>query len=303
MSHMSRTENGFKVEPFKFLSNMEPCKVYYKNMLFPSVENAYQSSKAIDFTTMGQFQCCNPYEAKKLGKRITMREGFNGERLSIMESLLRQKFSHLNPALRQKLINTQGIELVEVNTWGDKYWGVCNNTGENHLGKLLMKIRDDLLNGKYHYSKSEWDLGTKIYNRLGTKTVNPGSRIRIIPVYDRQGVQKAKELGGIFSLRVSDMKAHLGNPYSSDTRLVQKDNLSPVETTKDAVIAYICWILFSHSQRAITIRSWLHTDVLKGKPIIYYKELDEPSHATALEWLIDNSSADNCIQGSFVFDF
>ena len=298
-----KTHQGFKVEPYKFLSNMEPCKVYYKGVLFPSVENAYQASKAVDFTTMGQFQHCNPYEAKKLGKKVTMREGFNDKRLPIMESLLRQKFSYLNPALRQKLINTQGIELIEVNTWNDTYWGVCRGQGENHLGKLLMKIRDDLLNGKYHYSESELELGTKIYNFLGTKTVNPGSRVKIVPVYGRQGVQRAKELGGIFSLRVSDMRTHLGNPYSSDARLVQKDSLSPVETARDAVIAYICWVLFSHSQRATTIRSWLHAGILKDKPIIYYKELGEPSHATALEWLIDNCSSDNCIQGSFVFDF
>lgn len=298
-----KTHQGFKVEPYKFLSNMELCKVYYKGMLFPSVENAYQASKACDTVTMEQFQNCNPYQSKKLGRQITMRDDFNSEKLSIMESLLRQKFSHLNPVLKQKLINTQGIELIEVNTWGDKYWGVYQGQGENHLGKLLMKVRDDLLNGKYHYSKSEWELGTKIYNQLGPKTVNSGSRVKIVSIYGRKGIQKAKELGGIFSLRVADMKTHLGNPYSSHTRLVQQGNLFPVESTKDAVIAYICWVLFSHSERAIIIRSWLRTGILKDKPIIYYKELGEPSHATALEWLIDNCSVKNCNQGSFVFNF
>jgi predicted NAD-dependent protein-ADP-ribosyltransferase YbiA (DUF1768 family) len=36
------------------------------------------------------------------------------------------------------------VELIEGNWWGDTYWGVCNGVGENHLGKLLMKIRDYL---------------------------------------------------------------------------------------------------------------------------------------------------------------
>ena len=33
-------------------------------------------------------------------------------------------------------------EIVEENTWGDTFWGVCKGVGENHLGKLLMEIRD-----------------------------------------------------------------------------------------------------------------------------------------------------------------
>jgi len=36
--------------------------------------------------------------------------------------------------------------LEETNTWGDKYWGVCNGEGENQLGKLLMKIRENIMN-------------------------------------------------------------------------------------------------------------------------------------------------------------
>lgn len=33
--------------------------------------------------------------------------------------------------------------IIEVNNWGDTYWGVCNGIGDNHLGKILMKIRDN----------------------------------------------------------------------------------------------------------------------------------------------------------------
>jgi predicted NAD-dependent protein-ADP-ribosyltransferase YbiA (DUF1768 family) len=59
-----------------------------------------------------------------------------------MEDLSRQKFSH--PELRQKLLDTGSCTLVEGNTWGDTFWGVCDGVGENHLGKLLMTIRADL---------------------------------------------------------------------------------------------------------------------------------------------------------------
>ena len=65
-----------------------------------------------------------------------------------MESGLRYKFSKHNPKLRQKLLDTNGVELVEYNYWHDVFWGVCKKTevGENHLGKLIMKIREEVDN-------------------------------------------------------------------------------------------------------------------------------------------------------------
>ena len=59
-----------------------------------------------------------------------------------MENGLRQKFKY--PELREQLLSTGDQELVEGNWWRDFYWGVCNGVGDNNLGKLLMKIRDDI---------------------------------------------------------------------------------------------------------------------------------------------------------------
>ena len=44
---------------------------------------------------------------------------------------------------------TGDAELIEGNTWHDNYWGVCscskcNGRGKNRLGKLLMKVREEL---------------------------------------------------------------------------------------------------------------------------------------------------------------
>lgn len=39
---------------------------------------------------------------------------------------------------------TDDAELVEGNTWGDRYWGVVDGVGENRLGKLLMERRAEL---------------------------------------------------------------------------------------------------------------------------------------------------------------
>ena len=51
-------------------------------------------------------------------------------------------------ALAQKLIEMTGNStLIEGNWWNDRFWGVDSKTGigENHLGKLLMELRAELV--------------------------------------------------------------------------------------------------------------------------------------------------------------
>lgn len=50
------------------------------------------------------------------------------------------------PELKEMLLATGDEELVEGNYWHDTIWGVCDGVGENHLGKMLMEIREDLRN-------------------------------------------------------------------------------------------------------------------------------------------------------------
>lgn len=70
-----------------------------------------------------------------------MRSDWEDIKLQIMEDLLVQKFAY--PELKEKLLQTGDQLLVEGNYWGDTFWGVDNKKGGlNHLGKLLMKIRE-----------------------------------------------------------------------------------------------------------------------------------------------------------------
>lgn len=65
-----------------------------------------------------------------------------------MEEILKCKFSNEN--LEKKLLATGDTELIEGNYWHDNFWGQCYCSrckyiiGHNHLGKLLVKIRNDL---------------------------------------------------------------------------------------------------------------------------------------------------------------
>jgi len=123
---------------YGFLSNFYSCSVILDGVTYPSVENAYQAAKTVSKHDRERIRQCSPSAAKQLGRRVKMRPDFN--RLAVMESLLRSKFS--NPALAAQLKAVKG-EIVEENTWGDRFWGVCG-TGQNHLGRLLMAIRDSL---------------------------------------------------------------------------------------------------------------------------------------------------------------
>ena len=56
---------------------------------------------------------------------------------------MRLKFT-THADLRDKLLATGDTPLEEGNTWGDRTWGVYQGQGDNRLGKILMKVRDEL---------------------------------------------------------------------------------------------------------------------------------------------------------------
>ncbi len=124
---------------FRWLSNFWPCSVMLDGMTFPSTEHAYQAAKTLTLGERKKFQVGTAGQAKRLGRKVKIRSDWESVKLDVMLNLLRQKFS--SGELRSKLIATGNTELIEGNTWGDRFWGVCDGRGENHLGKLLMKVR------------------------------------------------------------------------------------------------------------------------------------------------------------------
>lgn len=128
---------------YRFLSNFYSSLISVDGVLYPTVEHAFHAAKTNDKELKEKIrQAQTPGKAKRLGHQVELREDWDDVRISIMEDLLRKKFSI--QGLKEKLLATKGRELVEGNTWNDTFWGVCNGIGENHLGKLLMKIRDEL---------------------------------------------------------------------------------------------------------------------------------------------------------------
>ncbi len=138
--------NSFSGE-HRFLSNFYPCTIslYAGDEVYRSVEHAYQAIKFKNPQLRFQIrEAPSPGCAKRLGQEYKqIREHWDDIKVPWMLKLLRKKFVY-GSHLAQCLLNTEDAMLTEGNYWGDRFWGVYEGKGENHLGKLLMMIRKDL---------------------------------------------------------------------------------------------------------------------------------------------------------------
>ena len=141
--HVHEDIYGFKNE-YRWLSNFyklqEPRDLY--GCVFYYTENLYQAfkcNKADDFILMASL---TPGEAKQFGKRVELNPDFEANKLSIMKQILDIKFRQ--EYFKRRLLATGNCLIFEENSWKDFFWGCHNGIGENHLGKIIMEIREEL---------------------------------------------------------------------------------------------------------------------------------------------------------------
>jgi ribA/ribD-fused uncharacterized protein len=144
---------------YAFLSNFSPTSVYIligtKWTRCPTVEHGFQASKTLVRHQRERIvSAASPGEAKRLGQHVSRVSYWDEVKIVVMLELLRQKFSHSQ--LRNRLLRTEDIPLIEGNHWHDNFWGVCvcgndasslgacDGSGHNWLGKLLMRVRRDI---------------------------------------------------------------------------------------------------------------------------------------------------------------
>ena len=112
-------------------------------------EHAYQASHF--FETAPElveqiFQANSAHEAYKLAKANTDRapENWDEKKVTIMEDIIRHKLEQ-NPYILHKLRQTGGLLIVE-DSPKDDFWGWGpKRDGRNELGKIWMKLRDELV--------------------------------------------------------------------------------------------------------------------------------------------------------------
>lgn len=135
---------------YAWMSNFYVTPAKYKDVLYKTSEHAYQAAKcALESERQRVADCATPALAKKLGKYVTLVEGWEHHiKDDVMREVVASKFE-LSPELAARLGRTNGAYLMEGNVWHDNYWGVCfcarcDGMGKNMLGEILMEVRKTL---------------------------------------------------------------------------------------------------------------------------------------------------------------
>ncbi len=141
-SRVSAPIEGFFGE-YRFLSNFHMAPITWEGVTYPSTEHAYQAAKSLNVQERKRIAALEtPKEARRAGQNVKLRPDWDRVKLHIMTELTRLKFQHSD--LRERLLATGDAYLEETNWWRDRYWGVCEGSGQNQLGKLLMRVRDEI---------------------------------------------------------------------------------------------------------------------------------------------------------------
>jgi len=155
-----------------YLSNMYPCKIKFDSKyakeypefdfddeIYHSSEHLYQALKSKNKNWHKIVRSIDePKMTKKLAnKRVSkhykevnsnnifkLRDDWDSVKIRAMQLVVMLKFTQ-NRELLEKLLNEDGY-IEERNDWGDTFWGTCNGVGNNHLGKILMQLRETLKN-------------------------------------------------------------------------------------------------------------------------------------------------------------
>ena len=137
-----------------FLSNFCDALTDYEGITYMSSEAAFQAAKTLNITERRRIAKMTPSEAKKAGRNLKLRPDWEEVKDRVMYDVCLAKFGMDRPYIRRTLLATGDKELVEGNTWHDNYWGNCicdkckNIPGRNQLGKTLMKLREDIREGR-----------------------------------------------------------------------------------------------------------------------------------------------------------
>lgn len=132
-----------------FLSNFSSSKIQYKGYTYPNGEAAFQAQKNDSHTYKHLMQFQTPKSAKKEGRHVNLRSDWEQVKDQLMYEIVLAKFSQ-NEELKRRLLATGTKKLIEGNTWHDNEWGYCtcprckNETKQNKLGKILMRVREEL---------------------------------------------------------------------------------------------------------------------------------------------------------------
>lgn len=128
---------------YRFLSNFWSQPLWFDGVEYRSGEFAYQSQKPLHISDRLEVRACaTPGEAKRLANTCVRVPYWHANKLAVMLEVQRSKYAE--QTARSLLLSTGSRKLVEGNTHGDTFWGVVNGVGQNHLGRIIMLVRDEI---------------------------------------------------------------------------------------------------------------------------------------------------------------
>lgn len=136
-------------EPYGCFSNFSPHGIYLQGIYWSTVEHYYQAQKFVGTTDAPLIPeihaATTPADAAALGRDRTrqVRPDWEQVKVSIMRTAVLKKF--LTYTEIQTILLSTGNRLIVENSPTDYYWGCgCDRTGDNHLGKILMSVREEI---------------------------------------------------------------------------------------------------------------------------------------------------------------
>jgi N-glycosidase YbiA len=133
-------------EPYGCFSNFSSHGVHLDGVFWPTTEHYFQAQKFLsEDDRVNIRRAPSPKEAANRGRDRSrpLREDWEAVKDDVMHRAVHAKFAG-HPELRALLLSTGDQEIVE-NTSHDYYWGCGKDGGgKNMLGKILMKVREEL---------------------------------------------------------------------------------------------------------------------------------------------------------------
>ncbi len=139
---------GFYPREFYVLDNFAAFQVDFADRRWMTSEHAYHAMKFIgvrDDIVEQIAESRSPHEALKIATehRNDRFQNWDEIKVDVMEAICRAKMEQ-NPYVAQKLLKTGDLDIVE-DSPKDDFWGWGKNRdGQNQLGRIWMKLREEL---------------------------------------------------------------------------------------------------------------------------------------------------------------
>lgn len=140
----------FFTTTYEPLSNWSAHQVRIWGHLFPTAEHAFHYRKFIDTAhklAEKILKAPSPWAAMQIERanKSLRRPDWQDVKVEVMKEIIIAKMDQ-NKDAQECLLKTGSKKIIENSPW-DNFWGIGpDGKGENRLGKILMDVRESLLN-------------------------------------------------------------------------------------------------------------------------------------------------------------